>query len=78
MGNLVALTPPGGAEWLIVLALFVLLFGAKKLPELGSSVGKSIKNFKKGIEEGQDDASDADVHAADEVGDTAPGTPRDT
>jgi sec-independent protein translocase protein TatA len=41
----------GGPELIIVLAVFVLLFGARKLPELGSSVGKSIKNFKKGMAE---------------------------
>ena len=34
-----------------ILLLFVLLFGAKKLPDLGSSVGKSIRNFKKGLNE---------------------------
>jgi len=46
----------GGPELIIVLLIFVLLFGAKKLPELGSSIGKGIKNFKRGI----DDASDED------------------
>ena len=46
---------PGGAEWIWLVAVFVLLFGAKKLPELGSSVGKSIKNFKKGVEEAHAD-----------------------
>jgi sec-independent protein translocase protein TatA len=45
----------GPPELLIVLVLFILLFGAKKLPDLGSSVGKSIKNFKKGINEGADE-----------------------
>ncbi|HWB71578.1 MAG TPA: twin-arginine translocase TatA/TatE family subunit [Egibacteraceae bacterium] len=43
----------GGPEIIVVLLIFVLLFGAKKLPELGSSFGKSIKNFKKGINEGK-------------------------
>ena len=38
-----------------ILLLFILLFGAKKLPDLGSSVGKSIKNFKKGMAEGKED-----------------------
>lgn len=41
-----------------ILALFVLLFGAKKLPDLGSSVGKSIRNFKSGINEGREEDSD--------------------
>jgi sec-independent protein translocase protein TatA len=60
----------GGPELLIIAAVFVLLFGAKKLPELGSSVGKSIKNFKRGIEEARDeDDADADADKADEKAD---------
>lgn len=35
----------------IVVVLAVLLFGAKRLPELGKSVGQGIKEFKKGINE---------------------------
>jgi sec-independent protein translocase protein TatA len=61
-----AVTIPGGAEWLIILFIFVLLFGAKKLPELGSSVGRSIKNFKKGVEEAEADAAE-DVGGSDET-----------
>ena len=38
-----------------ILLLFVLLFGARKLPELGSSVGKSIRNFKKGMNEAKEE-----------------------
>ena len=34
-------------HWLIVLAVIVLLFGAKKIPELAKGVGKGIKTFKK-------------------------------
>ena len=43
-----------------ILLLFVLLFGAKKLPDLGASVGKSIKNFKKGINDPDEDAAKTD------------------
>ena len=46
----------GPPELAIILVIFVLLFGAKKLPDLGSSVGKSIKNFKKGMKDGGADA----------------------
>ncbi|MDY5954779.1 MAG: twin-arginine translocase TatA/TatE family subunit [Kiritimatiellia bacterium] len=42
-----------GPEMLLVLAVIVLLFGAKKLPELARSVGKSINEFKRGKEEGE-------------------------
>jgi sec-independent protein translocase protein TatA len=56
---------PGGSEWIVILVIVVLLFGAKKLPELGGSVGRSIKEFKKGVDEGKTpDAAPAD--AADE------------
>ena len=37
---------PGGTELLIILAIVVLLFGAKKIPELAKGFGKGIKNFK--------------------------------
>ena len=36
-------------ELLIILGIVVLLFGATRLPELGSGLGKGIKNFKAGI-----------------------------
>ncbi len=42
---------PGIWELLIILVVLLLLFGAKKLPELARSIGKSINEFKKGREE---------------------------
>ena len=54
----------GGPELIILLLVVVLLFGAKKLPELGSSVGKSIKNFKRGIDDASADDDDADEATA--------------
>jgi sec-independent protein translocase protein TatA len=39
----------GTTELLILLGIVVVLFGARRLPELGSGVGKAIKNFKSGI-----------------------------
>lgn len=44
----------GMGELLIILAIVVLLFGAKRLPELASGMGKAIKNFKRGVE-GEDE-----------------------
>jgi len=38
-------------ELLAVLAVALLIFGPKKLPEMGASIGKSIKAFKKGMKE---------------------------
>ena len=39
----------GTTELLIVLGIAVVIFGARRLPELGSGLGKAIKNFKAGI-----------------------------
>lgn len=50
----------GGPELIIVLAIFVLLFGARKLPELGGSIGKSIRNFKQGVSNAAGDETDED------------------
>lgn len=47
-------------EALIVLAVVLLLFGGKKLPQLGSALGKSLVNFKKGMKEEIDDKTDDD------------------
>ena len=44
---------PAGPEWLVVLGIIVLLFGAKRLPELARSLGKSTREFKKGLKEGE-------------------------
>lgn len=38
-------------ELIIVLAVALLIFGPKKLPEMGSAIGKSIKEFRKGMTE---------------------------
>lgn len=48
-----------GPELIVVAAVFVLLFGAKKLPELARSVGRSATEFKRGIKEGADEADEA-------------------
>lgn len=37
---------PSGTELLLIFGIIVLLFGAKKIPELAKGVGKGIKNFK--------------------------------
>ena len=39
----------GTTELLILLGIVVLLFGARRLPEIGSGLGKAIKNFKAGL-----------------------------
>jgi sec-independent protein translocase protein TatA len=54
MGNL-------GVPELIIIALVILvLFGAKKIPDLAKGIGQGIKEFKKGIKDGNDDEKKPD------------------
>ncbi len=57
---------PGGSEMLLVLFVILLLFGAKKLPELSRSLGRSLGEFKKGKEDLERELRDAqnDVYKA--------------
>ena len=43
----------GWPEILLILLIVLLLFGAKRLPDLARSLGKSLREFKKGREEGE-------------------------
>ncbi len=54
------MTLPGGTELVIILFIVLLLFGARKLPDLAGSMGKSIKEFRKATKDAADetDASD--------------------
>ena len=49
----------GAPELLIILFIILLLFGAKKLPELARSLGKSVKEFKKAASEADDEIKTA-------------------
>jgi sec-independent protein translocase protein TatA len=44
-----------GWEIIIVLVIVLLLFGARKLPDLARSIGASAKEFRKGLDEGVDE-----------------------
>jgi sec-independent protein translocase protein TatA len=52
---------PTGAEWIIIAAIGLLLFG-KRLPEVGRSLGKGIVEFKKGLK-GVEDEVEANSNA---------------
>ena len=49
---------PSMPELLIVLAIIVLLFGAKKIPDLAKGMGRGIKDFKKAIKEDDEDTKE--------------------
>ncbi len=52
---------PSIPELLIILAIVVLLFGAKKIPDLAKGMGKGIKDFKKAIKDDEEETKVANV-----------------
>ncbi|MBK5105246.1 MAG: Sec-independent protein translocase subunit TatA [Burkholderiales bacterium] len=46
-------------HWLIVLVIVMLVFGTKKLRNIGSDLGGAVKGFKEGMKEGASDTPDA-------------------
>ena len=49
--NTFALVMPGPTEWVVILMIVLVLFGAKKLPELARSLGQGMNEFRKAREE---------------------------
>ncbi|MFZ7121199.1 MAG: twin-arginine translocase TatA/TatE family subunit [Eubacteriaceae bacterium] len=51
----------GSQEIMIILVILLIIFGPKQLPKLGKSAGKTIKNFKDGI-----DGDDSEIISTEE------------
>ena len=71
----------GWTEGILIAFLFLLLFGAKRLPEIGQSLGKGIREFKKSISEVRDSIDESDRPAprkldAPQEGGTRDGEPK--
>jgi sec-independent protein translocase protein TatA len=58
----------GGMEILIVLAVILLFFGAKRVPELGKSLGRGIREFRQGIAEVGNEANKDQARESDSDG----------
>ncbi|HUT78166.1 MAG TPA: twin-arginine translocase TatA/TatE family subunit [Polyangia bacterium] len=67
MHTLLATVPligmPGMWEWIIILLVVLLLFGATKLPKLGKGLGAGIRNFKEGLRGDKDPEDEGEVIA---------------
>ena len=65
----------GTPELIVILAIAFLIFGGKKLPEIGSGLGKAISSFKRGISDVEESGNDVidnipGVKEAGEIKDT--------
>ena len=68
---------PGGMEWIIILLIVLVLFGANRIPQLAKGMGESIRNFKQGMTEAEaedEKKAKAKAEAEDEKKDKAKST----
>jgi sec-independent protein translocase protein TatA len=63
----------GPLELVIILLILLVIFGAKRLPEIGRSLGSSAREFKHGITGGKDDDADGEVIAGPKAEDRKSG-----
>ena len=63
MNDFIYLGMIGGQEWIWIFVVLLLLFGAKKLPELARGIGKSLGEFKKAREEFEHEITTAETES---------------
>ncbi|DAB38617.1 MAG: preprotein translocase subunit TatA [Sulfuricurvum sp. GWF2_44_89] len=67
---------PSGTELLLIFGIVILLFGAKKIPDLAKGIGQGIRNFKKEMKE--DEVATTTPTEAPKQVDTTASTPVET
>src|SRR3954451_21232579 len=70
---------PQGAEWLVILAIVVLVFGAAKLPDLARGTGQALRIFKsetKGLRDDDDDKDERTPPSPPAAGELPPAQPQ--
>ena len=69
MNEIILISMPGGGELIIILVIVLILFGAKRIPEIAQGLGKGIREFKKSVKDVQteidvDEKSDGKIEEA--------------
>ncbi len=57
---------PGGWEWILIFVVLLLLFGAKRLPDLAKGLGKGILEFRKAAKEVTDEIRKEEIDNPDD------------
>ncbi len=53
----------GAGEIILILLVILILFGAKKIPELARGIGKGMSEFKKGLKDVEDEIKNSDTES---------------
>jgi sec-independent protein translocase protein TatA len=56
----------GTTELIIILVVLLLLFGARRIPEIARSIGQSLSQFKKGLKDGESEGVDKEPNDRNE------------
>ena len=75
--TMLAVTLPGGWELIVILFIVLLLFGAKRLPDLASSLGRSARELKRAATEDGTDRAGSDGEASGDDPSDRDGGPAD-
>ncbi len=59
MNSIFLIGMPGGWEWIIIILVVLIFFGAKKIPELARGLGRGIREFKDATKEIKKDIEDS-------------------
>ena len=66
MTELFAIGLPVGPEWIVIVVIFLLLFGGAKIPQLMKGIGKGVGEFQAGLHQGKQALKQAMDEATDE------------
>ena len=67
MQNVMAIQMPQGVDWVWILLIVLVIFGGKKLPDLAKNLGRGMSEFKKGLNEVQNDVQNTKDDIVNEI-----------
>ena len=65
--NIMAVSMPQGLDWVWILLIVLVIFGGKKLPDLAKNLGRGMSEFKKGLNEVQNEVQNTKDDIVNEI-----------